>query len=250
MFYNNNLIRFIILAPILPDLIILVFLFRKKLAGRLVWFVSYLSFCVVFLPVLFALYQVGTKQDYFFYSWVYNEVTLALAFMVILEVYRNVLTGYAAVQRLSIGFVIAVSAALLAISTYVGSLGAPELDSVTRFLLVFERSIRIVQVGLIASLFAFVRLLGLNWKSYIFGIALGYGLYAAVALALTTYITLVGLEPSYMTTILEQAAYLCMLAIWMVYVLQPEPAKRIIFPPSARQDLERWNNALSDVLTR
>src|SRR4051812_11097117 len=149
MYHNNNLIRFIILAPILPDLVILFLLFRRKLAKDVFWFVTYLSFCVVFLPVLFVIFELGDMWRYFDASWLYNAVALVLAFMVILEVYRNVLSGYAAIQRLAIFFIAAVGLTLLSVAVFVGTLGAPNADPAAALLLVIDRSVRIIRIGLI-----------------------------------------------------------------------------------------------------
>lgn len=249
MHYHSNLMRFIILAPILPDLVILFLLFRRKLAKELFWFASYLFFCVLFLPVLFAVYETGDPDRYFYASWLYNGLTLILAFMVILEVYRNVLLGYPAIQRLTVVFVVTIGLLLVGVGIYVGKLGSPNSIATVEIMLVIERSVRIIQIGLIVSLFAFVSLMGLNWKNYIFGIALGCGLYAAANMAVTAVAVEV-LRTAYVMVVVDQFAYLGMLAIWVIYVRQPEPARQILFPPSARQDLERWNNALTDVLAR
>jgi hypothetical protein len=250
MKYDSDLVRFLILAPILPHLAILFVLFRKQLHKEVRWFVLYLATTVAYLPVLFVVYQLRDARSYFYLSWLFNSIGLVLAFMVILDVARNVLSGYAAIQRLALGFVATVGVALLSLATYVGTLGAPDQDPIMAFLLIFERSIRIVQIGLIVSLFAFVALLGLNWKNYVFGIALGYGLYASASLSLIAYVAQVGPKVAYISIIIDQFAYLSMLAIWMTYVLQTEPAKRVLFPASARQDLERWNRALAEVVSR
>jgi hypothetical protein len=250
MDYDSNLIRFFILAPIPPHLILLFALFRKELHQPLRWFSLYLIVPVITAPILFVIYQAQYKWTYYYVSWLLNGISLMLAFMVILEIFHNVLSDYKAIQRLAVGFVAAVGLGLLVVAVFVGKSGAPGSDPLVASLLVIERSIRIVQVGLIVSLFAFVSMMGLNWKNYLFGIALGYGLYAAASLSITAYVAQVGAKVAYKSLIIDEFAYLCMLAVWMTYVLQTEPAKRVLFPASARQDLERWNRALAEVVSR
>lgn len=245
MDYDSNLVRFFILAPIFPDLVILYALFRKNLQRELFWFLAYLCSFVMLEPVLFTIYQLHKPYLYFYASWLFEGIALVLAFMVILEVFRNVLVGYRALRRLAVTFLAVTGFSIIALAIYVGGFGAPGSHPQVAFMLVMERSVRIIQVGLIVALFGFVSFVGLNWKNHVFGIALGYGLYAACSLAISAYAAEVGAAVGYKVFLLDQCAYLCMIAIWMTYILQPEPAKRVLFPASARQDLQKWNEALA-----
>lgn len=250
MKYDSNLIRFLILAPILPCSAILFALFQRKLHTRLWWFICYLSITLVTIPMGFIIYQSGDRIAYFFSAWFTNVVLITLAFMVILEVFRNVLWDFHAIRRVAVGFIAIVGLLLVCLAVYTGKFGATGSDPMVASLLVMERSIRIVQLGLVIAIFGFVSFFGLNWKNYVFGIALGYGLYAAVSLSIDVYVGHFGAGVAYAVTLIDQFSYLCMLSIWTIYLFQPEPAKRVLFPASARQDLERWNRALAEVVSR
>ena len=51
--------------------------------------------------------------------------------------------------------------------------------------MLYLRSLRVIQVGLLLLLFSLASSLGLTWRSYAFGIAFGYGTYAIVDLVLS-----------------------------------------------------------------
>jgi hypothetical protein len=250
MSWNSDLIRFLILAPILPVSVILFLLFRKRLHVHLWWFLSYLLVTIVTIPVGFVIYQSGDKVAYFLESWFGGVILITLAFMVILEVFRNVLADFKALQRLAAGFVILVGLGLFILAVYVGQFGAEGSDPMVASLLVMERSIRIVQLGLVIAIFGFVALFGLNWKNHIFGIALGYGLYAAVSMSLDAYVGHFGATVAYKAMLIEQFAYLSMLFIWVGYIVQPQPAKQTLFPASAHEDLQKWNEALAGFMRK
>jgi hypothetical protein len=245
MDYNSNLVRVLILAPIAPILLILFFLFRNRLQRGLRWFVAYLSCFVIFQISDFVIYEIHKPRIYFYASWAFNGVLLALAFMVIVEILRNVLLGYEALQRIATVFFTIAGVIVIAIAIYVGQFGAPGSHPMVASMLVIERSVRIIQIGLIVAMFAFVAFVGLNWRNHVFGIALGYGLYASAALPLNAYAAYIGSDVGFKIFILEQGIFLCIIAIWMTYILQPQLAKSVLLPPSAHEDLQKWNEELA-----
>src|ERR1700678_1723903 len=54
------------------------------------------------------------------------------------------------------------------------------------YIVVGEIAVRFVQVFIFAGLVTLVPLLGVRWRQYPFGVAAGFGLYATVALLITT----------------------------------------------------------------
>jgi len=111
------------------------------------------------------------------------------------------------------------------------------------------RSLRVIQVGLLLILFLISRSVGLSWRSYTFGIALGYGIYAAVDLVLTAIRVEFGEGIWHMYSVISTSAFMTMLTTWLWYILQPQHSGqpvRVI----PQNDIEKCNRLLEGMLTR
>jgi len=98
-------------------------------------------------------------------------------------------------------------------------------------------------------LFIFASSLGLTWRHYVFGIALGFGIYAIVDLASLAARTQLGLISADVASVVRSVAFNCAVLIWVIYTLQPNPAESQI-PEIPRHDLEKWDRALVQLLQR
>ena len=104
-------------------------------------------------------------------------------------------------------------------------------------------------MGLLLLLFAVASSLGLGWRSYVFGIALVYGMYAIVDLLLTAVRTAYGDSFWRTQSLLSTTAYAVTIVIWACYILQPEEvAQPVRVIP--HNDIEKWNQALEGMLAR
>ena len=112
-----------------------------------------------------------------------------------------------------------------------------------------ERSLTVVQAGLLLLLFVLSSSLGLAWRSYSFGLALGFGTFAIVDLVLWSLRTQFGDQFWKPQSILNGLAYNVMIFIWAFYVLQP---KRIAQPIRVipYNDIAKWNEKLEELLKR
>lgn len=249
MDYDSDLVRFFILAPILPGAATLYVLFRKNLQRDTPCFIAYMLVVVFSAPILFAVYQQRNEWRYFYTATGYDILCIFVAFTVIFDVFRNAIIEYEAIRRAGTVFIAIVGVALLALALGVGFLPThayPEIRSI----LTMERSVRIVQVGLIVAIFSFSSFLGLSWRHHVFGIALGFGLHAATNLAALAFVSDRGSQVAYKTFLIDQAAFTCVVVIWSIYAFQARQRRMANIPESSRRDLERWNDALSQLLTR
>ena len=111
------------------------------------------------------------------------------------------------------------------------------------------RSIRMIQIGLLLSLFVLSRSLGLTWRSYSFGIALGYGTNAAIDFLLAAIRAEYGEAIWHIESLLSASAYSLALSIWLWYMLQPqEVAEPIRVIPY--NDIAKWNEKLEELLKK
>jgi hypothetical protein len=112
-----------------------------------------------------------------------------------------------------------------------------------------ERSVKIVQGGLLALLFVVSSSLGLQWKHDTFGIALGFGLIASVNLATFTLRAYLGAASTDILSLISNAGYDCAVAAWLVSLYARQPVHQFD-QRIPTWDVESWNRALLGLLRR
>lgn len=250
MDYDSNLVRFLILAPILPGAITLFVLFRRKVQKDIRWFVAYLLLVVSGGLILFLIYQSHKEWNFFYAGQVYDGIAAVIGFLVIHDIFRNAIGEYEAIRRTGTLFLAIVGLALFVVALFVGFYAPTNAYPEVKAILTTERSVRVIQVGLIVAIFALSSFLGLSWRHHVFGIALGFGLYAALNLSTIALVAHSGSRVAFKVWIIDQSAFDCTVVLWMMYALQSQDRPLANIPPSSRQDLEHWNQSLSELLTR
>jgi hypothetical protein len=177
----------------------------------------------------------------------------ALGFCVIYEIFNYILTDYPAAGELGARLFRWATILLLLISValawYAPASGSGHAMAV---FYVLQRTVSILQCGLLIFLFLFSRSLGLSWRSYAFGIALGFGIYASVTLgtaAIRSQIeaTATNLSTDILTLISTGKSLACIL-IWIAYLLAQERQPKVPTRPLPPHDLDSWNRALQRLL--
>lgn len=200
-----------------------------------------------------ALYEITYKlpKAYYFYAyWTNDAVDIVLALAILIEIFNRIFAPYEGIRGIArISFLTATVIITIASVVFLFFHHAEYSVPVLTFALVAERSVRILQLGLILSLFAITRYLHLRWKNYLFGIALGFGFYAMTTLAVLVVRMAYGEPVMIVTNILWGTGYCVAVVIWAVYVLQPEAASiPIVSLPS--HELEQWDETLKNILSR
>ena len=236
-------------GPILQALICIAML-RRRLVGECPWFLAYTLFHVFRFGVLFYVYHRMTYANYFWMYWRVQAISSALGFAVIYEIYGNVFRRYDAIRRLGSLLFGWAAVVLLAVAFVVAaSSQGSEGNGLVEAVITLERSVRFIQCGLLCLLFVFSNYFGLSCGHYVFGIALGFGIFVSVEMAAITIRGQFGSVLSETWTLVNSAAYYCAILIWVGYFLAPQPAaKRVEELP--KYDLEGWNRTLSQLLHR
>lgn len=110
-------------------------------------------------------------------------------------------------------------------------------------ILTAQRCVRIVQLGLILFLLFFARYLGVSRRQRSFGIALGFGAFAAVELALMASFVGNHLANPWLS-IVNMIAYNCTLGLWLGYAALKNPVRDAA---STLLQTQRWEHSLSDI---
>lgn len=236
-------------------------LIRRRLYRELPWFTTYIFYIAVYTAVFYwVFYWVSTTRPRmplaFYCYWIGNIINQFIAFMVIIEVFRNLVREHDSVRKFGVRALIVIGAVVCLIAILVMPYGS-QLEKSTMMrqmahgMLVLQRSIRIVQIGLLVTIFAFGSYLALSWRNYNFGIALGYGLYASVNLVssvATEYLGALRFKDATVAnsvTLIDGLAYKLTLVLWMTYLWRADRGQPTQLPPAGGDsDLEDWNEAL------
>ena len=181
---------------------------------------------------------------YFYIFWVLNVMLMVLEFGVLYEVLNHALKPYAALIDLGkvlfrwAAVFLLIAGLLTAVATS-GSGGNKIIAAVN----LMQRSVRLMQCGLLLLFFSLEKRLGLSWRSYSMSIALGLGVYAAADLTISY---LKG-QLSAWTGVLDVLGNsICLGAAiyWAVCFARAEPARKNVLDSPSRLIFQRWNEAL------
>ncbi len=117
------------------------------------------------------------------------------------------------------------------------------LVSLLSGVMLLDRSVAIIQAGLLLFLFLFPRVLGLSWRSYTFGIALGFGIFASTELAYWAIrLTDLTERAKDLLDLLPTGSYHVSVLVWIVYLLAAE--KPVNVHAYTVPELDRWSGEL------
>ncbi len=237
-------------APACVQAAITVFMLKRRLYQEYPLFLAYTLSHVVRFVVLFSLYHHGSEVAYSYAYLAAEVLDAALAFAAIYEVFWNVFQPYEGIQKVA-GIVFRWALIVLvfvAVLTAAGSTGS-DAQRVRASLFVFDQSVNTVRGGLLFLLILFCSYLGLTWKHFVFGIALGFALESSVELVAFATRAHLGPVGSAALSRISAAAYNCAVLVWLYYLLSPVPAERPSKVPS-RRELDDWNQALLEIIYR
>jgi hypothetical protein len=229
-----------VIQPIIQSAIAAV-LYRRKLHKEFPAFFTYVVAQIPLFCVQLPVYYYAERVTYFDVFWTATAINLVLAFRIIHEIFLDVFKPYHALKDLGNALfkwaaiiMVLVSVALIAVSP-------TWEDPLSTSILVVQRCVRVVQCGLVVFLLAFCRNLGVNWRRFSFGIALGFGLISGSELLSTALYSGRRIQvPMMQITIMT--AYNVGMLIWLLYSLVNRPSEMVpVLVP------QRWDEALMDI---
>jgi hypothetical protein len=193
---------------------------RRKLHPVFPRFFSYIIFQILKSGVLFLTYRYY-EQGYFDAYWTGNAISVILAVAVMDEILQHVFKEYGGAQNLgSVIFrwacgLLLVLAIVTAFTSQQGS-----ADRVVAVVLTFDRSVRVMQCGLFCLLMILSRLLKNCWRQQVFGIALGFGVFASIEMILVSVAMRYGGAAGPSISLVKSAAYNAVTILWIGYLAQ------------------------------
>lgn len=231
--------------PVLQAALVGIMLWRK-LHRTFPLFFSYLVFQIAVFALTFPLRGARFYTIFFYVYWATTAISVILGFRVIHEIFLDVFRPYHTLRDLgSVLFKWAGLVMLLVAGVVAASTASASEDPFPTGIMTLQRSVRVVQIGLILFLLVFSRYLGTNWRQKSFGIALGFGAFAGIELSL------VALSASnsnvfgqILTSFINMVAYNLTILTWTGYMLVKSPARE---PATYMLRPQRWEEGLSAI---
>jgi len=199
---------------------LLTFMIQRNLHRVFPRFFSYILFQVVKSGFLFVIYRYY-DGSYFDAYWTGNAISVLLAVAVMDEMLHNLFKQYGGIQNLgSIIFRWACGLLLLLSIVNAFSTQVANADRVVAAVLAFDRNVRVMQCGLFLLLMLLCRFLRHCWRQHVFGIALGFGVFASIELILVSIVMHYGDAPVAIVSLVKSAAYNAVTLLWIAYLRQ------------------------------
>lgn len=232
-----------ILQPILQSGVAVV-MFRRRLHKDFPIFFAYLIAQLAIFAVEFPLSRWGGYAAYFYTYWVVITLNVVFEFKIIHEVFVDVFRPYHALKDLGTALFKWAALVMLLVSVVLISTSPGWEDPMAQTILVVQRCVRVIQCGMVLFLLAFCRHLGVSWRRQSFGLALGFGMFAAVDLITSALYSGAHFSGEVMDAA-KLTAYGVSLLLWLLYsVLNRRDIRVPVLVP------QRWDDALSDIQPR
>jgi hypothetical protein len=223
---------------------VLVAMYRRGLHREYPYFFNYTILQVISDPVLFVINRYSSYKVYYWGYYVSVALSALVSLAVLQEIFHNAFRPYEALRDLGV-ILFRWSALLLllfGVMWYITAAQTGSVDPLTGGILMVQRSIRMMQCGLVFFLVLFSEYLGISRRHVLFGIALGFGLYASVNMVYATvlqhgtFVHVKVLRP------INSAIYVVAVLIWLAYTALA-PSRGAAASAVRSQD---WNSALED----
>jgi hypothetical protein len=204
-------------GPVL-QITLLIFMARNELRTMYPRFFSYILFQTIKTVCLFIAYQYF-PDNYFYAYWTGNAVSVIFAIAVMDEILRRLFKQYGTIPILGTT-IFRWSCGLLLLLAILGAMSTAGTggDRVVAVVFSFDRGLRLMQVGLFLLLMVLCRILKDFWKQQVFGIALGFGIFASVELILVSFVMWSGNGHAATISLLKSTAYNAVTLVWIGYL--------------------------------
>ena len=226
--------------PILQS-VVAVALWRRGLHKKFPVFFTYL---LAHIAIFLATFPLRANYDWYFWVfWLGEAVTAVLGFKVIHEIFLDVFRPYQQLKDLGTVVFQWAFVVMLLVSVVVAFSNSFNRDPLVHAVITLQRSVRLVQFGLILFLLLFSRFLGVSRRQLSFGIALGFGFFAGLELMLLA-VAFGGFLTKEDFNLVNMAAYNLSVVIWIGYSLARSEARQSAANPLQTQ---RWEQGLADI---
>lgn len=223
-------------------------LLTKKIWHKFPAFFAYVAFNLFEAAITYAVFHKGIV--YFYTFWICEAIGILLTLGAVWEVFTSLFLPHPALRKLTQLIFRGTVVLLIGLAVGVIYLQSGEARGIPSAVLLAAEAARMVEVGLIMFLFLSSSAFGLRWRQSTFGIALGLGMYAAVELAIVALMTHVSSTAGEWLSLIGGLAFNFSLFIWLGYFLMPEERAVSSAEIPKRAQLEQWNQAVMELISR
>jgi hypothetical protein len=222
-----------------------VVLWRRKLYKVFPVFFTYIMAQIGIFAITFPLRSADNYEWYFYTFWAGAAVSALLSFRVIHEIFLDVFRPYHMLKDLGTVLFKWTGLVMLLVSAIVAFSNTAHSDPLAQAVTLLQRSVRMVQCGLILFLLLFSQFLGVSRKQQSFGIALGFGLFASVELVLLALYS-GGYLHSGRMNLINTCMYNVAIVVWIGYALVRSSVRDAV---TNHLQTQRWERSLADLQT-
>ena len=228
--------------PILQS-VVAVILWHRKMHKQFPVFFLFLLVQVANFAIIFPLSLVGDYKMYFVFFWLGEAANAVLGVKVIHEIFLDVFRPYHTLKDLGTLLFKWAGVVMLLVSVVVAFSNSFDQSPLVHAVTTLQRSVRIVQFGLILFLLLFSRFLGVSRKQVSFGISLGFGLFAGVELMLMA-LNSGGFVMQGNLNLVNMATLILAILVWCGYSLS---RKAVRVAAVNHLQTQRWEQGLADL---
>jgi hypothetical protein len=225
------------LAPAVM-LSVLFFMSKRKLRTEFSMFFTYMLLQILLVAINFFVYKLS-PDDYFFFYWTGAVLSSLLGFFVIHETFTYLIRPYPGLR--DFGSVLFRGAVfLMLLTTGISALGVAGAPNIIQLIVDVQRAVSLFQCGLLLFVVLCFRQFGLRVGNFAFGIAMGFGLFAATDLIVYNVRGNLGPEWGAMLGRISTLMYNLAVFVWFGYSVMPSTASErneLVYHPT----FDRWN---------
>src|SRR5580704_1454446 len=231
------------LTPVLMTAIV-ASMYRRGLHRQFPFFFNYAVFQIVTFTVEFSLHK---WVNYYYVYWTFSALSVIVTFAVLQEIFKDAFRPYEALRDLSVILFrwSALVILLVGVMWAINATQKSETGWVMGMILLADRSLRMMQCGLVFFLLLFSTYLGIPHRSLLFGISVGFGLFAAVNMLVATFASHQGISTAALSRA-NSIAYLVAVLIWLSYSVVAAPSRSKANAEGVLRSRD-WNSALEEV---
>jgi hypothetical protein len=222
---------------------VLVAMYRRGLHRDYPYFFNYTALQVLSDPILYLF----NRHSYAMYYWGYYvlmALSALISFAVLQEIFRDAFRPYEALRDLSVILFrwSALVVLLVAVMWAITAARTTQADPLASSILLVQRSIRLMQCGLVFFLLLFSEYLGISRRHFLFGVALGFGIFASVNMLFAAAVSHGTFVHVAILRQINSGAYTFAVMIWLGYCVLAPSRNRV----AATARSKDWNIALED----
>ncbi|MGA7685454.1 MAG: hypothetical protein WCC32_00450 [Terriglobales bacterium] len=242
--HSHSTIMWLWFAQPVLQVAVAIVVWRRQLYKQFPVFFGFLLTQIGVFAITYSVYGLNSLW-YFWLYWSSQAFNAILSFKIIHEIFLDVFRPYHSLKDLGTPVFKWAGLVMLLVSVVVAASNSFNQDPVAHAVITLQRSVRLVQFGLILFLILFSRFLGVSRRRVSFGIALGFGLFAGVELMMLAMHS-GGLIRQGTLNLINMMCYNLSVLVWLGYSFS-----RVVERDAGVNYLQtqRWERGLADLQT-